>query len=369
MFKYHYFYKITNTINNHFYYGAHSTNNLNDHYFGSGIKLKEAIKKYGKENFKLEIIKFFKTREELSEYEFNIVNEDLIKSKECYNICPGGLGSFNSNLILVYDKLNNCKKFVNKEEFDNNENYESYNKGKLIVKDKEENIFRINIDDPRYLSGELVHNTKGTTVVTINGINKRIPNKEYKQGNYKSPTKDHIQCIDENGNHIIVTIDEFKNNKKIKSIHKGKITVKNKNGNYKSVNITDEKYLNGEYEYMFKGTKNFVNIKTGEVKRLKLNDELLNTGEWIGQNTGKMIYKDKFGNYYKLNKNDPRVLSGEFIPNQTGNKHSEETKKKIGLYAKGRIWINNGIENKFIKPEEILNYKGYKKGKLTKKLT
>ena len=28
--KYKYFYKITNLINNHFYYGIHSTNDLNE---------------------------------------------------------------------------------------------------------------------------------------------------------------------------------------------------------------------------------------------------------------------------------------------------------------------------------------------------
>ena len=40
--QYHYFYKIENIINGFYYYGIHSTNNLNDGYMGSGRKLKRA---------------------------------------------------------------------------------------------------------------------------------------------------------------------------------------------------------------------------------------------------------------------------------------------------------------------------------------
>ena len=42
----HLVYKITNNINNKIYIGAHSTENKFDTYFGSGILISRAIKKY-----------------------------------------------------------------------------------------------------------------------------------------------------------------------------------------------------------------------------------------------------------------------------------------------------------------------------------
>lgn len=88
--QYHYLYKITNLINNKIYIGIHSTDNLDDGYFGSGQALKRAIKKYGKENFKKEILEWFDWKCEALQREAEIVNEEFIKRTDVYNLMAGG---------------------------------------------------------------------------------------------------------------------------------------------------------------------------------------------------------------------------------------------------------------------------------------
>lgn len=84
-------YKITNLINKKIYIGQESKDNLN--YFGSGKIIILAIKKYGKENFKKEIIqKNFDSKEQM-----NFAEKFWIKYYNSivpygYNIAFGGQG-------------------------------------------------------------------------------------------------------------------------------------------------------------------------------------------------------------------------------------------------------------------------------------
>ena len=104
--KYNYFYKTTNMINGKFYYGVRTTDNLNDGYIGCGVYSQDsaearsikngkgfilAVKKYGYENFKKEIISFYDTKEEAYEKEIEIVNEKMVNNPNCYNISLGGM--------------------------------------------------------------------------------------------------------------------------------------------------------------------------------------------------------------------------------------------------------------------------------------
>jgi group I intron endonuclease len=101
----HLIYKTTNLINEKFYIGMHSTDNLNDGYVGSGKRLWYSINKHGKENFKLEILELLPDRISLKEREKEIVNSDLIKEEKCMNLRIGGEGGFSTE----QQKINNEK--------------------------------------------------------------------------------------------------------------------------------------------------------------------------------------------------------------------------------------------------------------------
>lgn len=85
-------YRTTNLINGKTYIGKHQTENPNDSYIGSGRALKAAIKKYGKENFKKEVLYVFDTEEEMDLKEKELVNEEFYSKDDNYNCGPGGEG-------------------------------------------------------------------------------------------------------------------------------------------------------------------------------------------------------------------------------------------------------------------------------------
>jgi len=86
----HFVYITTNLINRRQYVGDHSTNTCDDRYIGSGNIMRNAINKYGKENFKREILEFFPTKKEAFEAQEKYINEYNTLSPNGYNISPKG---------------------------------------------------------------------------------------------------------------------------------------------------------------------------------------------------------------------------------------------------------------------------------------
>ncbi len=98
-----YAYKTTNIINGKYYIGVHKSYIEGiDNYIGCGIRRQSdankknrfhtAVRKYGYENFKVEILKTFNSYEEALLWEQEYITDDYVKDTQCYNSKKGGRG-------------------------------------------------------------------------------------------------------------------------------------------------------------------------------------------------------------------------------------------------------------------------------------
>lgn len=90
---YNFVYKTTNLINNKYYIGVHSTDDLDDGYLGSGDLIKKAIRKYTKSKFIRHILFFCDSLADAYAKEKELVTEEVVMSNESYNLLTGGVGS------------------------------------------------------------------------------------------------------------------------------------------------------------------------------------------------------------------------------------------------------------------------------------
>lgn len=274
--QYNYFYKITNLINDKFYYGIHSTNNLDDKYMGSGSAIRKAISKYGADNFKKEIIKYFDTFQEACDYEKEIVNKELLKNPDCYNLVEGGY--YLSDEIIA--KKKEAFNRINHQSKENNSNY-----NKKWIKKNNECIAVDKGDLDEYLNdgwklGRIVDSSK------TKALNK-IPSAWI--CNESGETK-HIN---------IELLEEYLKD----GWRRGRVFNKK----------DDKKLSRSEYIESIKG---FVVVRDSDdnIYKVKKDDARYLSGELISINKGKYLMKDKEGNSLGyLYKTDPRYLSGDAI--------------------------------------------------------
>lgn len=346
---YCYVYKITNLKEGLFYFGAHKTIKLNDGYASSSVNVRKDINRLGPENFKKEVVKFFNTSEEMFRYEEKMIRK-VLGHPNCYNrgVTPE---CKIKNCVLVKDSEENFY-YVKVDDPRIGKTLFYSGIGKVSVMDKDGNTFQTSIDDPRYLSGELVAPNKGqVTVKTEDGwIN--ISKEEYQKNKdkYITPTKNKILVKykgRENEKGFSISIEEYKKNPDLYvSATKGWLVVRNK--------------------------------KDGSVKVIKKEDM---TDEFEPFSKGKTVVKDKEGNTFYIDVDDPRYVSGELRFFREGKKWMHKGNKKIqvdpdkvdkklkegwklGSMENGYYWVTkDGINKKIEKPllEEYLKA-GWRKG-------
>lgn len=318
---YGYIYKTTNLINGKMYIGQHkySGEGIDPKYYGNGTTFKKALKKYGKENFKVEILEWCENMDELNEKEkYWIV---FYNAKNIgYNLDDGGKG------IPGYSHTDEAKQKISK-------NNARYWKGKSLP----EHVLEASQKALKKLREE--GKLKGHKP-SKEQIDKWLKKMEEYWKTHEHPNK---------GKH-----PSEETIKKLIESHLGQIPW-NKGENQSEE--TKKKVSEGLYRYYSQNKSARIGLTHNEKTKKQISKKVteINTGKKFINNgkINKFVTVEEAEKYFALNENwvYGRLSSEKFL----------ETRKNLN---KNYCWITNGTKNKFINPNELEKYldKGWKRG-------
>lgn len=225
-------------------------------------------------------------------------------------------------------------------------------KGKSTFKDSEGNHYHTSTSDPIINERGLVHISSGMSNF-----------KDSDNNIYHLRTDDPL--ISELG--LVHSNVGVRTPEHVRLEKKEKVTVKDKNGSVFLVPKTDPRYLSGELVHMNVGTVNVIS----EGKKTKVTLSEFEKGNYQHINKGRVDVIDTHGCVSKVDRNDPRLTSGE-LKLYTSNKTRETARSTMIKYNKSMIgskWmVSPNGKVKQVKPElfeEFLN-SGWKFGRKLK---
>lgn len=252
-----------------------------DIYFSSSKVIKEIIKNNNKNVFYKKILKTFDSRECAISFEIFLHSKyDVGNNIKFYNIVKQTSTKFDTTGFLFI----NGKKIPLADYYMGVDKYHST--GKITLKDKNENIHYVDVNDTRYINGELIPFNCGLVPV-LNIVT---------------------------GKHCSVNKNVFYNEKnKFIATNKDKVVVKNKDNEKFLIDKYDDKYISGEYVFHLKDKIlcRDQNNKVGFVTK-----EIFSDGNYVGINKGRVSNENnpnaKLINIYDENNNKIFSCNGDF---------------------------------------------------------
>lgn len=169
----YYVYLTTNKINNKKYIGKSSYWDCpsKHNYYGSGVLIKKAVKKYGKENFTKEILEIFDNENDALQAEIRYIKKfNALEDDNFYNLSTGGEGMEGMKMTEeIKKKMSESSKGIKSSMYGKTHSQETKEKMSKSRKGKlKSEEWRKKISEGQ--RGAKNHNSKRTSIMVDNTI-------------------------------------------------------------------------------------------------------------------------------------------------------------------------------------------------------